>query len=309
MDEIMRGEATSGPDRRLPRCAARQGRDGRRDHRVRRGDARARTRRSRPARRPRRRRRHGRRRLRGRSTSRPAAALVAAARRRRRRQARQPRDELVDRLGRRPRGARLRAGAAAGAHRPLDRRARLRLHVRAGPPPGDEARCGGPARARDADRVQRARPADEPGRRSVRRVRRLLAATSCARTPRRSRSSAHGARSSCTARAASTSFRRGTRTWSARSRTESFASGRSIRSTLGIERCDPAELRGGSPEENARIRSARSSSGARGRDARRRSAQRRRRDRRRGARRRPSGGARDRLGRRSTRVLPRDSRR
>ena len=46
--------------------------------------------------------------------------------RRRRREARQPRGVVGDRRGRRPRGARVRAGAAAGADRGVDRRARLR---------------------------------------------------------------------------------------------------------------------------------------------------------------------------------------
>ena len=66
-------------------------------------------------------------------------------RRRGGREARQPRGELGRGLGRRARGARDRARAAARADRALDRRARLRLHVRARPPPGDaprRARCG-----------------------------------------------------------------------------------------------------------------------------------------------------------------------
>ena len=50
MAEIMAGEATPGPDRRLPRRAAREGRDRGRDRRLRRGDARARPRASSPAR-------------------------------------------------------------------------------------------------------------------------------------------------------------------------------------------------------------------------------------------------------------------
>ena len=58
----MSGEATPGADRRLPRGAAAEGRDGRRDRRLGRGDARARGRRASEARRPRRHRGHGRRR-------------------------------------------------------------------------------------------------------------------------------------------------------------------------------------------------------------------------------------------------------
>ena len=86
--------------------------------------------------------------------------------RRRRRQARQPRRLVGVRLGRRARGARLRARAAAGADRALDRRARLRLPLRADAPPGHAPRGPGAPRARDANRLQRARPADEPGRRA-----------------------------------------------------------------------------------------------------------------------------------------------
>ena len=52
-----------------------------------------------------------------------------------------------------------------GAHRPVDRRAGLRLHVRAGAPPRD-APCGaGAARARRAYRIQCARPARRTRRR------------------------------------------------------------------------------------------------------------------------------------------------
>ncbi len=53
---------------------------------------------------------------------------------------------------------------AARADRELDRRARLRVHVRADAPPVDAACGAGAARARGADRLQRARAADEPGR-------------------------------------------------------------------------------------------------------------------------------------------------
>ena len=93
-DHGRRGDA--GADRRLPRRAAAQGRDRRRDRRLRRGDARARARRAAEARRPRRHRRHRRRRRRTRSTSRPrrrssrrrrapASRSTATARSRRRR--------------------------------------------------------------------------------------------------------------------------------------------------------------------------------------------------------------------------------
>ena len=87
-------------------------------------------------------------------------------RRRRRCEARQPRCLVGLRVGRRTRGARLRARTGAAAHRRLDRRARLRLSVRARAPSRD-ATCGtGAQGARDANGLQRPRPADEPGRRA-----------------------------------------------------------------------------------------------------------------------------------------------
>ena len=113
-----------------------------------------------------------------------AAALVAAAAGVGRRQARQPRRLVGLGLGGRAGGARVRARAAAGADRAVDRRARLRLPVRAGAPPGDAPRCRGAARAGDADGLQRARPADEPRRRARADRRRLLARPRAGRSPR-----------------------------------------------------------------------------------------------------------------------------
>ena len=90
------------------------------------------------------------------------------------------------RLRRRARGARVHARAGARADRRVDRRARLRLHVRARAPPGD-APCGARAPgARDADGVQRARPAGEPRRRPRRGLRRLLVRAGPHVSPRRS---------------------------------------------------------------------------------------------------------------------------
>ncbi len=56
----------------------------------------------------------------------------------------------------------------------LDRRARLRLHVRSSAPSRDAPRRPGPARARDTYRLQRAWPAHEPGRRAQPGGRRLF---------------------------------------------------------------------------------------------------------------------------------------
>ena len=75
----------------------------------------------------------------------------------------------------------------------------------------------GAPRARGADGLQRARPADEPGRRARAGGRRLRARTSRARSPTRSSGSTRGAPTSCTAPAGSTSSRRPARTSSARS--------------------------------------------------------------------------------------------
>ena len=66
---------------------------------------------------------------------------------------------------------------AAGAGEPLHRRVRHRLHVRAPPPPGDEARRARAPRARHGDDVQPHRPAHQPRRRQAsahRRRRRAL---------------------------------------------------------------------------------------------------------------------------------------
>ena len=106
-----------------------------------------------------------------------AAALVAAGRRRHRGQARQPLGDQQVRQRRRPRGARRRHRPRPRAGEPLHRRVRHRLHVRAAPPPGDEARRAGAPRARHGDDVQPHRPAHQPGRRAApahRRRRRAL---------------------------------------------------------------------------------------------------------------------------------------
>ena len=137
-DHVGRGDA--GPDRRLPRRAAAEGRDGRRDRRLRRGDARARARRC------------------GRSattsSTRPAPAATARTRSTSRppprssppRPARASRSTATARSRRRPGSADVLEALgfelelAAGADRAVDRRARLRLPVRADAPSRDAAR-------------------------------------------------------------------------------------------------------------------------------------------------------------------------
>ena len=80
-----------------------------------------------------------------------AAAIVDGGGRSGGREARQPVGLVADGLGGRARGARLPARAAAGEDRAVDRRARLRLPLRAGPPSGDEPR--GPVRRELATRT------------------------------------------------------------------------------------------------------------------------------------------------------------
>ena len=170
----MRGEATQAQIGGFLDRSAAQGRDRGRDRRLRRGDARPRASRPAAAGRPRRHCRHGRRR-RQHDQHLDRGGDRRRGRRRGRREARQPRRLVRFRLGRRARGARIPARAAAGANRAVDRRARLRLHVRAGASPCDAPRGTGAARARRAYRIQRARPAHEPRRRACAGDRRLLA--------------------------------------------------------------------------------------------------------------------------------------
>ena len=291
MHKIMRGDATQAQIAGYPRRAAREGRDRRRDRRLRRGDARARARRVEPKRDD----------LvdtagtggDGANTCNisTAAALVAAAAGAGDREARQPRCVVGDRRRRRARGARLRARPAAGADRAVDRRARLRLPVRTGAPSGDEARGARPARAGDAYGVQRARPADEPGRRACAGRRRLLGCADAARSRRRLCSSAR---------------ERAYVVHGAGGIDELSPSGPNLVCEvedggvreyeldpleLGIERCDAGELRGGDPAENAAAHPPRVR-GRGGRPAERGPAQRGRRDRRRRTRGRPARRAR-----------------
>ena len=146
-DHARRGDA--GADRRLPRRAAREGRDRRRDRRLRRGDARARAARAADS---------------APTSSTPRAPAATA---RTRSTSRPPRRSSRPRAGAgvakhgnraassqtgcggRARGARLRARPRARSGSSVDRRARLRLPVRAGAPSGDAARRAGPAGARE----------------------------------------------------------------------------------------------------------------------------------------------------------------
>ena len=243
-------------------------------------------------RRPRRHRRH-RRRRRAHAQHLDRRRARRSRRRRRRREARQPRRLVELRIRGRARGARLRARAAAGADRAVDRRARVRLPVRADAPSRDEARGAGPARACDANRLQRPRAAHEPRRRPRAGRRRVRAPTSSRPSPRCSRSSARAAPSSSTARTASTSSRP-----AGPNLVAEVVRGQVVERTLdplelGVPRCSPDELRGGSPEENAAAIRARLRRRGR-RSARRDPAQCGRRDRRGWARGRPA--RRDRAG-------------
>ena len=150
-------------------------------------------------------------------------------------------------------------------------------------------------------------PLDEPGGRARPRARRLLAGARTNARRRRSSSSRRRARTSSTARAASTSSRRAGRTSSARSTAGSVREYELDPLDLGIDRCDPEELRGGDPQTNAAaLRDV--LGGRRRRPSLGRDPQRGRRDRRRGACREPARGNRARRARRSTPApLPRGS--
>ena len=113
------------------------------------------------------------------------AALVAAGGGLRRRQARQPLQHQPLRLGRPARGARRQHRAHPGAGRPLHRRGRLRLHVRAAPPRGDGPRRAGPQGARRAHDLQLPRAADQPGRARSGSCSASRTATTRRRSPRR----------------------------------------------------------------------------------------------------------------------------
>ena len=171
-DHGRRGDARA--DRRLPRGAPGEGGDRGRDRGLRRGDARPRAAGAPDPSGCRRRRRDGWRRV-AHLQHLHDSSLRRSRGRRGGREARQPRRQLDLRLRGRPRGPRREPRAVAGAHRAVDRRARVRLHVRPGAPSGDAPRRPGTEGARCADDLQRARAADEPRRRPCWSVRCLRA--------------------------------------------------------------------------------------------------------------------------------------
>ena len=106
---------------------------------------------------------------------------------------------------RRPaRGARRADRARPRRRRALHRGGRLRLHVRAPPPRGDEARRPGPQGARGADDLQLPRAADQPGRSRAASCSASRTAATRRRSPRRSSGSAASGRWSSAPTTAST---------------------------------------------------------------------------------------------------------
>ena len=163
MGAIMTGEATAAQIGGFLVALRLKGETRRRDRRLRRGDPRATCCAVTPQReRSRRHGRNGRRRA-GDDQHLDRGGAGRGCCRRRSCQTRQQSRVVGLGLGRRARGARVLSRHADRADRALDRRARLRLPVRADPPSGDAARGAGAPRAGDADRLQRARPADQPG--------------------------------------------------------------------------------------------------------------------------------------------------
>ena len=208
MDSIMSGERDAGADRRLPRRAAAEGRDGGRDRRRRRGDARRTSWPSTPSATT--------------SSTPPAPAATAGGRStsRPRRRSSQPPPAQASRSTATALSPRSPAAPTCSSALGFE----LELSPERIAESIDELGFGfmfapahhpamkhagpGPHRARDPYRVQRARAADEPRRRARPGRRRLLGAARAGDRRRARRGSARGAHSSCTAPAGSTSCRR-----------------------------------------------------------------------------------------------------
>ena len=206
MMQVMGGDASADADRRLRGRAADEGRDAGRDRRLRAGDARARD--------------AGARRSRadlvdtcgtGGDGLEHVQHLDLGGAGRRRGRARPSPSTATARCRRaaaRPTCSRRSACASTCAPEDVadvHRRGRLRVPVRAGPPPGHAPRRAGAARARRAHRVQPARAADQPGRRAPPGARRLRRDAGRADRPGAGASSGPSTRWWCTAPAAWTS--------------------------------------------------------------------------------------------------------
>ena len=191
----------------------------RRDHRRDRRRGRHHARQDDPGRRARRRHRRGRHRRRRLRQPQHLHGLGLRRRRRRRagRQARQPRAVLALRRRRHAGRARRQDRPRAGRDLALHPRGRHRLHVRARPPCGDEARRPGARRTRLPHGLQPDRPALQPGERQALPARRVLARLGRAAGAMCWRASAPNAPGSSTATAASTKFRPAARPRSPRS--------------------------------------------------------------------------------------------
>ncbi len=170
----------------------------------------------------------------------------------------------------------------------VDRGDRLRLHVRAAPSRGDEARGASPQGARRPDDLQLPGAADQPGRRDAASSWASRIAATRRRSPRRSRPSAASARSWSPPRTGSTSSRSQARPASSRWRTAPRRSGSSRPADVGLVETPLEEIAGGSPEDNAAVVEA-VLDGDDGPGSRRRRPQRRRGDPRRRIRDRPWG--------------------
>ena len=247
-DHGRRGDA--GADRRLPRRAAGEGRDGGRDRRLRRGDARARPARQPDAHRSRRRRRH-RRRRREHVQHLDRRGPRHGGGRSGRREARQPRRLVADGRRGRARGARLpssscrRSGSSARSTSSASASSSRRRTIR---------RCG---TRRPSGASSRRVPSSTCSDRSR---------TRPARAPSSSASTRRSSRGRSPTRSSSSTSTRAYVVHGAGGIDELSPCGPNLVCEvaaghvreyeldpldLGIERCDPDELRGGDPQTNA----------------------------------------------------------